>query len=98
MGHLGISKCRARAKTTAFWPKKDHDISQLITGCDICCEHQHAPPSFNEHAVEAHFPSHIHGADLCDIDRKCTLYVLTISHFSYGNAPCLTCNLIVILG
>ena len=31
MGHLGISKCRARAKTTVFWPNIDRDISQLIT-------------------------------------------------------------------
>ena len=31
MGHLGISKCRARAKTTVFWPNIDQDISQLIT-------------------------------------------------------------------
>ena len=30
MGHLGISKCRATAKTTVFWPNIDQDISQLI--------------------------------------------------------------------
>ena len=43
MGHLGISKCRARAKTTVFWMNIDLDISQLITRCDTCCEHQLAP-------------------------------------------------------
>ena len=64
MGHLGISKCRARAKTTVFRPNIDHDISQLITRGDICREHQHAPPNYNEHSVKAHFPSHIYGADL----------------------------------
>ena len=68
MGHLGTSNCRARAKTTVFWPNIDQDISQLIMRCDTCCEHQHAPPSYNKHYVEAHFPSHIYGADLCDID------------------------------
>ena len=26
--------------------------------------------------------------------EKCMLYVLTISHFSFGKGPCLTCNLI----
>ena len=33
MGHLRISKCRARAKTTVFWPNIDRDISQLIARC-----------------------------------------------------------------
>ena len=33
MGHLGISKCRARAKTTVFWPNIDRDIRQLIARC-----------------------------------------------------------------
>ena len=70
IGHLGIGKCSARAKTTVFWPSIDRDISQLFTQCDICHENQHAPPSYDEHNVEAHFPSHIYGADLCDIDGK----------------------------
>ena len=35
VGHLGISKCRARAKTTVFWPNIDWDVSQLI----ICVDH-----------------------------------------------------------
>ena len=30
VGHLGISKCRARAKITVFWPNIDRVISQLI--------------------------------------------------------------------
>ena len=36
IGHLGISKCRVRAKTTVFWPDIDQDISQIITRCDTC--------------------------------------------------------------
>ena len=59
MGHLGISKCRARAKTTVFWPNIDRDISQLIVRCEVCRENQHAPPSYDKHTV-----------DLCDIEGK----------------------------
>ena len=81
LGHPGISKCRARAKTTVFWPNIDKDISHPIARCDICHEHQQAPPSYDEHTVEAHFPSHIYGADLCDIDRK--VHVVCVDYFSF---------------
>ena len=80
-GHLGISKCRARAKTTVFWPKIDRDIGQLIMRCEVCHENQHAPPSYDEHSVEAHFPSHIYGADLCDNDGK--VHVVCVDYFSF---------------
>ena len=73
MGHLGISKCRARAKTTVFWPSIDRDISQLIVRCEVCCENQHAPPSYDEHSV--------YGADLCDIDGK--VHVVCVDYFSF---------------
>ena len=79
MGHLGISKCRARAKTTVFWSNIDCDVSQLIMRCDICHEHQRAPPSYDGHSIEAHFPSHIYGADLCDTDGK----VVCVDYFSF---------------
>ena len=81
MGHIGTSKCRARAKTTVFWSNIDQDISQLIMRCDTCCEHLHAPPSYDEHYVEGHFPSHIHGAALCDIDGK--VHVVCVDYFSF---------------
>ena len=62
MGHLGISKCRATAKTTVFWPNIDWDISQLTMQCDVYHEHQHAPPpSYDEHSDEAHFLSYLWG-------------------------------------
>ena len=35
MGPLGISKCRARAKTTVFLPNIDQDISQLIVRDEV---------------------------------------------------------------
>ena len=81
MGHLGVSKCWARAKTTAFWPGIDWDISELIARCEVCYENQHAPPSYDEHWVEAHFPSHIYGVDLCDIDGK--VHVVCVDYFSF---------------
>ena len=83
LGHLGISKCRARAKATVFWPNIDRDISQLIARCEVFHENQHAPSSYYEHSVEAHFPSHIYGADLCDIEGKVHVCVDYLSFFTW---------------
>ena len=49
--------------------------------CEVCRENQHAPPSYNEHSVEAHFPSHIYGADLCDIEGK--IHIVCVDYFSF---------------
>ena len=46
-GHYGVSKCRARAKSTVYWPGIDKDITNLIGHCDICRQVQHAPPSYD---------------------------------------------------
>ena len=48
--------------------------------CDVYREHQHAPPSYDKHSLEAHFPSHIHGADLCGIDDN--VHFVCIDYFS----------------
>ena len=47
MGHLVISKCQARVKTTVFWPNIDQNISKPIVRCEVCHKNQHAPPSYD---------------------------------------------------
>ena len=64
-----------------FWPGIDRDISNLIAKCEICHEHQHAPPSYVKHTAEGHFPSHIYGADLCEIEGK--IHFVCVDYFSF---------------
>ena len=70
IGHFGISKCRAkaRAKSTVYWPGIDKDITNLIACCDTCRQVQHSPPTFDEHSVEACYPSHIFGSDIANTE------------------------------
>ena len=49
--------------------------------CEVCRENQHAPPSYDEHSVKAHFPSHRNGADLCDIEGE--VHVVCVDYFSF---------------
>ena len=35
-GHLGIDKCRARARQIFYWPNMSQDIAQAINSCETC--------------------------------------------------------------
>lgn len=35
-GHLGIDKCRARARQVMFWPGMSQDISDTVAQCNTC--------------------------------------------------------------
>ena len=37
--HLGIEKCKLRARDSVFWPNINHDISELVSKCEACREH-----------------------------------------------------------
>ena len=79
--HFGVSKCRARAKSTVYWPGIDKDITNLIGHCDICRQVQHAPPSYDEHSVEAGYPNHIFGSDIGNVNGK--LHVAVVDYYLF---------------
>ena len=39
-GHLGITKCRARARESVWWPGLSSDIENLVTKCHKCIQQQ----------------------------------------------------------
>ena len=38
--HLGIVKCKQRARDVLFWPQMGNDIEQVVSKCRICLECQ----------------------------------------------------------
>ena len=43
-GHMGIEKCKLRARSTMFWPGMDKDIENKVYKCPTCQERQKALP------------------------------------------------------
>ena len=60
-GHLGIAKCKARARQVMYWPIINADISDIVSNCSICiesrCYHQREP-------LISHDVPHSHGTKL----------------------------------
>ena len=80
-GHFGISKCTARPKSTVYWPGIDKEITNVIGHCNTCIHVKHAPPTFDEHSVEACYPSHIFGSDIANIEGK--PHIIIVDYYSF---------------
>ena len=38
-GHLGLNKCKMRAKETMYWPGMNEQLEQLILNCQLCIKY-----------------------------------------------------------
>ena len=65
-GHMGIEKCRLRARQSVFWPSMNEDITQMVQSCDICATH--AGPQKASYSMsiqdDSHYPMQRVGTDL----------------------------------
>ncbi|XP_038069803.1 uncharacterized protein K02A2.6-like [Patiria miniata] len=53
-GHLGITKCRARAQMSVWWPGLSKGIEEMVTKCTTCAKER---PQIKEPLMPASFPS-----------------------------------------
>ena len=81
-GHLGIEKCRLRARRSVFWPNMNVDIAKIVNQCEQCQVHsrpQTKTYTYNKNE-SSHYSMPCVGTDLFEYKQK--PYLLMIDYFS----------------
>ncbi|KAL3978677.1 hypothetical protein ACER0C_019739 [Sarotherodon galilaeus] len=79
-GHLGITKCRERAKQSVWWPGLSSELIKVIETCDTCCRER---TNHKETMLPTEFPQRpwaMVGTDLFQIENK--QYLVIVDYFS----------------
>ena len=79
-GHLGISKCRARARASVWWPGLPMQIENMVTNCSTCAKDRPEP---TEPLMSSSFPSRPWerlAADLFELAGK--VYLIVVDYYS----------------
>lgn len=80
-GHLGIVKCRLRARQSFFWPSMNAEIEDIVSKCETCQEYQNRQPREPLLAHESgRSPFEKVGADLFSL--RGNNYLIIIDYFS----------------
>ena len=79
--HLGIEKCKARARSIIYWPGMSSDVADTVSKCATCAEHR------NRNCKEPMIPHEIPecpwqklGSDLYEYKGK--TYLLVVDYYS----------------
>ena len=79
-GHLGIVKCRSKAREAIWWPKIVKDIEQFVAACKMC---QHFAPDSPEPLIPSTLPERpwqVLATDLFLHNDK--HYIVTVDYYS----------------
>ena len=79
--HLGIDKCKRRARDVIYWPGMSAQIEDMVSSCTICSRYQRSNP---KEPLLPHSPVHRPwekvGADLCVLDGR--TYLVLVDYYS----------------
>lgn len=83
-GHLGMEKCKKRAREVLFWPNMNRDVENLVKTCEPCQKHQkqHTAEPLLSHKLPSE-PWQKVSTDLFELDRK--HYIVIVD--AYSNYP-----------
>ncbi|GFO47143.1 Pol polyprotein [Plakobranchus ocellatus] len=78
--HLGVTKCRALAETSVWWPNISSQIEDMVRQCNVCAKLR---PNVKEPLLPSSFPEHPWSRvamDLFDLHGK--TYLLLVDYHS----------------
>lgn len=79
--HLGIVKCKQRARKVMYWPGMNSQIEQLVKDCEKCVTFQNSqPPESLKPTPVPDLPYAVVGCDLFDFESK--KYLVVVDYFS----------------
>ncbi|XP_033745588.1 uncharacterized protein K02A2.6-like [Pecten maximus] len=79
--HLGIVKCKSRARDTLFWPGMSSEVEDVVSKCSVCAQHINRNPK--EPLVETEIPNRPWSIVSADIfEYKGQNYLLSVDHYS----------------
>ena len=79
--HLGIVKCKQRAREVMYWPNMNTDIENTVKDCNLCAEFQNQQPSEPlKPTTTPDLPYNMVGCDLFEFESK--TYLLTVDYYS----------------
>ena len=76
-GHLVVSKCRLRARTSIYWPSVNDDISDIVGQCETCQLSQfrnQEKPIVSVKIVSIPWTKHC--VDLCELNERHNLVLI----------------------
>ena len=79
--HLGIVKCKSRAREVLFWPGMSSQIEEKVAQCEICAEHSKSNPK--EPMIKVDLPDRPWAKIAADLfEYKSANYLLTVDYYS----------------
>lgn len=80
-GHLGIDRCKRRARQVMFWPHMSRDIELYVKRCKVCQEYSNAPTKEPMLPIEIpKLPWFKVGSDIFELNKK--YYLIIVDYYS----------------
>ncbi len=79
--HLGMEKCKSRARAVVYWPGMSADIERLVAKCSTCLKHQRSNQKepLKQHTVPARAWQKL-GTDIFEYKSKS--YLVIVDYYS----------------